>query len=196
MAALVCARVSGPLGHRDLPRRCVGGFGLGYVGAVVFVAVGLAAPVPTVLLILAAGARLSSYVGGTMGEIGFLRGIWLDGSRRLIWLEDYVAALGADADVAPPARLGDGIRLRGVDFAYPGSDRLALDDINLHLPPGSVVAVVGENGAGKSTLVKLLAKMYEPTRGEILIDFAPLRRMPAAGLAGPAGRCLPGLLPV
>ncbi|HEV2928582.1 MAG TPA: ABC transporter ATP-binding protein [Propionibacteriaceae bacterium] len=156
-----------------------GCFGLGYVGAVVFVAVGLAAPVPSVLLILAAGARLSSYVGGTMGEIGFLRGIWLDGSRRLIWLEDYVAALDADTDLTPPARLVDGIRLVGVGFAYPGSDRLALDDINLHLPPGSVVAVVGENGAGKSTLVKLLGKMYEPSTGQILVDLAPLRRIPA-----------------
>jgi ATP-binding cassette, subfamily B, bacterial len=154
-------------------------FGLGYVGAVVFVAVGLAAPVPSVLLILAAGARLSSYVGGTMGEIGFLRGIWLDGSRRLIWLEDYVTALDAETDVSPPARLQDGIRLEGVSFAYPGTDRLALADVTLHLPAGSVVAVVGENGAGKSTLVKLLAKMYEPTTGQILIDSAPLHRISA-----------------
>jgi ATP-binding cassette, subfamily B, bacterial len=152
-------------------------FGLGYIGAVVFVVAGLAAPVPTVLLILAAGARLSSYVGGTMGEIGFLRGIWLDGSRRLIWLEDYVAALDADADLLPPALLSDGIRLEGVSFAYPGSDDLALDDITVRLPAGSVVAVVGENGAGKSTLVKLLAKMYQPTAGQILVDSAPLHRI-------------------
>ena len=154
-------------------------FGLGYVGAVVFVAVGLAAPVPSVLLILAAGARLSSYVGGTMGEIGFLRGIWLDGSRRLIWLEDYVTALDAESDVPPPARLEDGIRVEGVSFAYSGTDHLALADITLHLPPGSVMAVVGENGAGKSTLVKLLAKMYEPTAGQIMIDSTPLHRIPA-----------------
>jgi ATP-binding cassette subfamily B protein len=67
-----------------------------------------------------------------------------------------------------------------VSFAYPGADRLALQDVTLHLPAGAVVAVVGENGAGKSTLVKLLAKMYEPTSGEILIDGQPLRRMSAA----------------
>ena len=48
------------------------------------------------------------------------------------------------------------------------------------IPPGTVVAVVGENGAGKSTLVKLLAKMYEPAAGAISIDGAPLARMPAA----------------
>ena len=154
-------------------------FGLGYVGAVVFVVVGLDAAVGSVLLILAAGARLSAYVGGTIGEIGFLRGIWLDGSRRLVWLENYTAALSADVDITVPERLVDGIKFERVSFAYPGASRLALQDITLHLPAGAVVAVVGENGAGKSTLVKLLAKMYEPSSGEILIDGQPLRRMAA-----------------
>jgi ATP-binding cassette subfamily B protein len=155
-------------------------FGLAYVGAVVFVAVGLHASVGSVLLILAAGARLSSYVGATIGELGFLRGIWMDGSRRLVWLENYAASVQASSDVEVPARLTDGIRLDHVSFAYPSSDRLALDDVTLRLPAGSVVAVVGENGAGKSTLIKLLAKMYEPTAGEILVDGRPLRRMPPA----------------
>jgi ATP-binding cassette, subfamily B, bacterial len=154
-------------------------FGLGYVGAVVFVVVGLDATVGSVLLILAAGARLSAYVGGTIGEIGFLRGIWLDGSRRLVWLENYTAALTADTNTTVPERLVDGISLEHVSFAYPGASRLALQDITLHVPAGAVVAVVGENGAGKSTLVKLLAKMYEPTSGDILIDGQPLRQMSA-----------------
>jgi ATP-binding cassette subfamily B protein len=88
--------------------------------------------------------------------------------------------LNANIDVDVPDRLVDGIRLENVSFAYPGTNRLALQDITLHLPAGVVVAVVGENGAGKSTLVKLLAKMYEPTSGEILIDGRPLRRMSAA----------------
>jgi ATP-binding cassette, subfamily B, bacterial len=159
-------------------------FGLGYVGAVVFVVVGLDAGVGSVLLILAAGARLSAYVGGTIGEIGFLRGIWLDGSRRLVWLENYTAALSADVDITVPERLVGGIKFEQVSFAYPGANRLALQDITLHLPAGAVVAVVGENGAGKSTLVKLLAKMYEPTSGEILIDGQPLRRMSATEWRG------------
>ena len=154
-------------------------FGLGYVGAVVFVVVGLDAAVGSVLLILAAGARLSAYVGGTIGEIGFLRGIWLDGSRRLVWLENYTTALSADVDMTVPERLVDGIKFEQVSFAYPGASRLALQDITMRLPAGAVVAVVGENGAGKSTLVKLLAKMYEPSSGEILIDGQSLRRMAA-----------------
>jgi ATP-binding cassette, subfamily B, bacterial len=154
-------------------------FGTGYVGAIVFVAWWLAAPAAQVLLVLAAGARLSAYVSATVGELGFLRGFWMDGARRLAWLEDYAASSIASADVAVPDRLRDGIRLDRVSFAYPGTSRLALDDLSLTLPAGSVVAIVGENGAGKTTLVKLLAKMYEPTSGAILVDDRPLARMRA-----------------
>jgi len=68
-----------------------------------------------------------------------------------------------------------------VSFAYPGTERLVLQDVSLTLPAGAVVAVVGENGAGKSTLVKLLAKLYEPTSGRILVDGVDLARVPAEG---------------
>ena len=146
-------------------------FGAGYVGAIVFVSSGLGAPAGDVLLALAAGSRLSFYVGATVGEIGFLRGVWMDAARRLAWLEDYASVAGRDGRSAR-ARRGwlEGIRFEHVSFAYPGTDRLVLDDVDLELPAGAVVAIVGENGAGKSTLVKLLAKMYEPTRGRILVD--------------------------
>jgi ATP-binding cassette, subfamily B, bacterial len=163
-------------------------FGLGYVGAVVFVASVLHAPSSSVLLVLAAGARLSAYVGATVGEIGFLRGIWMDGSRRLAWLEEYAAAVVSEADLPAPDRLRTGIRLDHVSFAYPGTDRLVLDDVSLDLPAGAVVAIVGENGAGKSTLVKLLCKLYAPGSGRILVDGVDLARLPAdewrARLAG------------
>jgi len=154
-------------------------FGAAYVGAVVFVSLRLGSRPGDVLLVLAAGSRLSAYIGATVGEIGFLRGIWLDGSQRLAWLEDYAASLVASADEPVPSRLIDGIRLERVSFAYPGTDRLVLDGVDLVLPAGSVVAIVGENGAGKTTLVKLLCKLYEPTAGRILVDGAPLARMPA-----------------
>jgi ATP-binding cassette subfamily B protein len=154
-------------------------FGCAFVGSVVFVSSGLEAPPGDVLLILAAGSRLSAYIGATVGEIGFLRGIWLDGSRRMAWLEDYADSLKASADQPVPARLARGIAFDHVSFAYPGTDTLVLDDVSVDLPAGAVVAVVGENGAGKSTLVKLLCKLYEPTAGRILVDGAPLARMPA-----------------
>jgi ATP-binding cassette subfamily B protein len=163
-------------------------FGGAYVGAVVFVSFGLRAPAGDVLLVLAAGARLSAYIGATVGEIGFLRGIWMDGARRLAWLEDYATALVASADLPVPARLTRGIRFEHVSFAYPGTERLVLDDANLELPAGAVVAIVGDNGAGKTTLVKLLAKLYEPSAGRIWIDDTELARLPAdewrARLAG------------
>ena len=163
-------------------------FGLAYVGAVVFVSSGLRAPAGQVLLVLAAGARLSAYIGATVGEIGFLRGFWADGSRRLAWLEDYAASVAAAADLPAPSMLRRGIQLEHVSFAYPGTSRVVLEDVSLTLPAGAVVAIVGENGAGKTTLVKLLAKMYEPSSGSILVDDAPLARIAAdawrARLAG------------
>jgi ATP-binding cassette, subfamily B, bacterial len=153
-------------------------FGAAYVAAVVFVSSVLKATPGDVLLVLAAGSRLSAYVGATVGEIGFLRGVWLDGSIRLAWLEDYAAGLVRDADQPVPDRLTNGIRFEKVSFAYPGTDRLVLDEVNLRLEPGVVVAIVGENGAGKSTLVKLLCRLYQPTSGRILVDGLELARMP------------------
>ena len=154
-------------------------FGAAYVAAVVFVSAVLAAPAASVLLVLAAGARLSGYISATVGELGFLRGIWMDGSRRLAWLEDYANSLVAHADLAVPSRLAGGIRFEHVSFAYPGSERLVLQDVTLDLPAGTVVAIVGENGAGKTTLVKLLGKFYEPTSGQIYVDDLPLARLRA-----------------
>jgi ATP-binding cassette subfamily B protein len=154
-------------------------FGLAYVGAVVLVSSGLHAPASSVLLVLAAGARLSAYIGATVGEIGFLRGFWMDGSRRLAWLEDYAQSVAAAGELAVPTGLRQGIRFDRVTFAYPGTSRTVLDDVSVTLPAGAVVAIVGENGAGKTTLVKLLAKMYEPSSGSIFVDDRPLARMPA-----------------
>ena len=154
-------------------------FGLAYVGAVVFVSSVLRAGASAVLLVLAAGARLSAYIGATVGEIGFLRGFWMDGSRRLAWLEDYAASVAAGGDMPVPSGLRSGIRLDHVSFAYPGTSKLVLEEVSITLPAGAVVALVGENGAGKTTLVKLLTKMYEPSSGSILVDNTPLARLRA-----------------
>jgi ATP-binding cassette subfamily B protein len=66
------------------------------------------------------------------------------------------------------------IRFEQVSFAYPGSDRQVLDQIDLEFPAGTSTAIVGLNGAGKTTLVKLLARLYEPTGGRISVDGADL----------------------
>jgi ATP-binding cassette subfamily B protein len=163
-------------------------FGAAYVAAIVFVAVRLHASAGSVLLVMAAGANLARFFGLTVSEADFLR--WtLDATRRLVWLEDYARSTDAGGGpAAAPARLTSGIRLEGVSFRYPGTDAVVLRDVDLELPAGSVVAVVGENGAGKSTLVKLLCRFYEPTEGRILVDGTELARVPAeawrARLAG------------
>ncbi len=152
-------------------------FGSAYVAAIVFVAEGLDEPAGGIILVLTAGSRLSQYVGAAVGELGFLRGIWLDSSRRLTWLEDYAAGLDSNADTPAPDRLLDGVRFEHVSFTYPGTDRRVLEDVSLELPAGAVVAVVGENGAGKSTLVKLLCRMYSPDDGRILADGVDIARI-------------------
>jgi ATP-binding cassette, subfamily B, bacterial len=84
---------------------------------------------------------------------------------------------GAGGTAGPPAvpdTLRRGITLREVSFGYPPDGAIVLDRIDLHLPAGSAVALVGENGAGKTTLVKLLTGMYQPTAGQVLLDGVPL----------------------
>ncbi len=153
-------------------------FAAAYVSAIVWVATGLHEPVGAVVLVLVAGSRLSSYVGAAVGEIGFLRGIWLDSARRLAWLEDFAVSFDERADTPVPERIVDAITFDHVSFTYPGTDRLVLDDVDVRLPAGSVVAVVGDNGAGKTTMVKLLAGLYQPTSGAVRVDGVDLRRFP------------------
>lgn len=94
-----------------------------------------------------------------------------DGSRFL-WLRDYAAQQRAlhTGTLTPPRRLQAGISTVGLGYRYPGAESPTLTDINLDLPAGAVVAVVGENGAGKSTLIGLLTGMLNPTEGRVLVD--------------------------
>jgi ATP-binding cassette subfamily B protein len=70
----------------------------------------------------------------------------------------------------PPGAPARGIFVQGLGFQYPGKDKWVLEDVNLVIPPGQSVAIVGSNGAGKSTLIKLLCGLYQPTVGHIWID--------------------------
>ncbi len=80
----------------------------------------------------------------------------------------------AAAPVALPAHLGE-LDFEHVRFAYTGTPAPALDDINLRIPAGQTVALVGETGAGKSTLVKLVARYYDPTAGAVRVGGVDLR---------------------
>ena len=74
-----------------------------------------------------------------------------------------------------PRPIRAGFEFRNVGFAYPGSARMVVDHINFRLEPREKIALIGENGAGKTTLVKLLARLYDPTAGQILLDGTDLR---------------------
>lgn len=98
---------------------------------------------------------------------------------RYRWLVEYAEAVAADhaGEGSPPATLRHGIRLEHVTFRYPGSEHDALHGLDLDLPAGAVVAVVGENGAGKSTLIGLLTGMFDISEGRVLVDGTDLRAM-------------------
>ena len=92
-----------------------------------------------------------------------------------------------------PRPIRQGFEFRQVAFAYPGSTRLIIQNINLRLEPKEKLALVGENGAGKTTLVKLLARLYDPTSGQILLDDVDLREYSVEDLRKEIGVNLPGL---
>jgi ATP-binding cassette subfamily B protein len=83
---------------------------------------------------------------------------------------------------AVPRPVGQGFVFENVGFRYPGSERWALRSIDLQIRPGERIALVGENGAGKTTLAKLLARLYDPMEGRILLDGVDLREYDLASL--------------
>jgi ATP-binding cassette subfamily B protein len=113
----------------------------------------------------AVGAALSA-VGGMYEDNLYL-------SNLFEYLEQPVSAAGGSAVRGPSP--GDGIRFEGVDFVYPGATTPALSGIDLQVRPGQSLALVGQNGSGKTTLIKLLTRLYQPTRGRILLDGLDLR---------------------
>lgn len=99
-----------------------------------------------------------------------------------LFLTDLVEFLRVQPKIASkpnalpaPRPIRDGFLLDGVSFAYPGSDRLVLDGLEMRIEPGERIALIGENGQGKTTVVKLLTRLYDPTSGRILLDGVDLR---------------------
>jgi ATP-binding cassette subfamily B protein len=91
-----------------------------------------------------------------------------------------IASTPGAARVPNPMRTG--FTFEDVGFQYPGSDRWAIRHVHLSITPGERIALVGENGAGKTTITKLLARLYDPTEGRILLDGVDLRDYDLASL--------------
>jgi ATP-binding cassette subfamily B protein len=85
------------------------------------------------------------------------------------------AVVNPPAGRSVPAAIRKGFTFENVGFRYPGTESWAVRHVSFHLRPGERIAFVGENGAGKTTLTKLLARLYDPTEGRILLDDVDLR---------------------
>ncbi len=127
---------------------------------------------------------LTFYLGATLKYSSSLSGFFANLSKiyedsqyivdyyKFIDLENKITS--GEKKLAKKARLAPRIEFKNVSFSYPQSRRTVLHNINLIIEPGEKIALVGENGAGKSTLIKLLARFYDTTKGQILIDNVPL----------------------
>ncbi|WP_327583847.1 ABC transporter ATP-binding protein/permease [Nonomuraea sp. NBC_00507] len=160
--------------------------GLTLIGSLLFVAAFLGALFLTVQLALSGAVSpgallLVATLGGQIrGQLDLLthalalsgRGLTMVG--HYLWFRDLYGA-SSSGTLSPPDRLRDGITLSGVDFSYGGPP--VLHGIDLRLPAGATVALVGDHGSGKTTLVKLLCGFHQPTGGTITVDGTPLTAM-------------------
>ena len=135
---------------------------------------------PDILRGFTAGSLVAFLTAATqLGKpIRQLSEVQSDIQRGLAAAEDIFGQLDLDEEVDTGryevTRARGNISVRGISFAYPGNDRLVLQDVSLEIPAGKTVALVGRSGSGKTTLVQLLARFYPLQRGDILLDGVPL----------------------
>jgi ATP-binding cassette subfamily B protein len=163
---------------RDLTlRRDAWGFGLGLLGTATLYGGYAWIAAETVLGAMTVGQMTMYLMLFRQGQtavsaaLSAVSGLYEDNlylSNLYEYLEQPVGRRGGDAKRGPSP--GDGIRFENVEFVYPGATAPALSDIDLHVRPGQSLALVGQNGSGKTTLIKLLTRLYQPTRGRILLD--------------------------
>ena len=117
-----------------------------------------------------------------------------DVAEQALYLRDLFAffemrpTITSPPDARPvPSPVRQGFVFEDVGFRYPGSERWAVRHLDLTIAAGERVALVGENGAGKTTITKLLARLYDPTEGRILLDGVDLREYDLAGLRAAVG---------
>ena len=174
--------------RRRACRRSVGLFTLlAPVHALVFAVVGLAAvdgrmDVATLAVVLQASRQLVDLAFLTGDDYQMDFGAASLPAAAELERRSAAAASVAACGASPASGLpGREIRFENVSFRYPGSDVPVFEGLDLVVPAGSSLAIVGSNGAGKTTLIKLLARLYEPQRGRILVDGIDVRELdPAA----------------
>jgi ATP-binding cassette, subfamily B, bacterial len=135
---------------------------------------------------------LTFLAGSFLRMRGLLQGLmgrFSDVASKAMYLQDYFdffdiqPQIVSHASAQPiPRPIGQGFVFENVGFQYPNSDKWAIRGLNFTLQAGEKLALVGENGAGKTTLTKLLARLYEPTEGRILLDGVDLREYDVADL--------------
>jgi ATP-binding cassette, subfamily B, bacterial len=127
-------------------------------------------------------------IAGVQGALTSLANQIALSHHALLMFGHYTAVVDAEPDLPvaddprPLSPLAQGIELRDVWFRYSDEHPWVLSGVNLHIPQGTALALVGLNGAGKSTLVKLLCRFYDPTRGAILWDGVDIRDVDVADL--------------
>lgn len=170
-------------------RRAIWALILGAIGTLAFYGMYLWIAIATIHNALSAGEFImyagvfkaaQSAMASALGDIGGMYEDNLYLSNLYEFLDTPTLAPAGTATSGP--RPGDGVRFEGVSFVYPGARQPALSGVDLHIPPGSKLAIVGENGSGKTTLIKLLTRLYEPTEGRILLDGRDLREWSPAAL--------------
>ena len=158
-------------------------FVLAYAGAIVLMVRACLAGHASLSLVVTAVAVSSQITGQVQGLLNL--SFWTLESLRatrvfLDVVEDGTAERAAVVPATPaavPAALRHGITLEGLTFQYWNREQPSLDAVDLHLPAGAVVALVGENGAGKSTFVTMLTGLYRPNAGRILVDDTDLAQL-------------------
>ena len=117
-----------------------------------------------------------------MIALGWVTNLFQRGAASMKRINRIMATRPALAESSPSAALTEvhgAIEFRDVRFRYPDSERDVLDGIDFQVAAGETVAIVGPTGSGKSTIVALLARLYDPAAGDVLIDGVPVRDVPA-----------------